>query len=382
MFLELGSAFAGAPVYRIPLRETKRSLQLLRQGRMALDVGYETPAMFYSFPINRVVELPNVSTQASQIIERVSKNEFYYISEKIDETTDQVTQTLLGYSLATHVPRAISSIELYQGNKYGQPPYLMLLSPDESKIYLWSSSADKLEVIDLDKSEKSTVLKVPALENADLSDFRFVHFEGKDAIALVTGAFYQQSVIAIVDVEAKTLLLSRAGADFGRRDARPETEPFNINAVIDSRGDKAVFCDHDACVLAELASKKILKEFPLAGGNNSRPAFAEDGNLLFVCDSISNKFAVWNSEDGTPISSTTAEICAIEEQTRVENGFIVRNHDQILAVSSEGRIAAKVSVNGLNAFDDMTVVGDTEGVVTVISVDWQGRVQRHQLGFR
>jgi hypothetical protein len=370
-------------IYQMPLRDNHSKFKLLRDGRMGLDLGYRIPTYFYGFAVNNLKVISDVYEEDMSVYESKTKNEFYYFSQKRDEATNQYVQTIEGYSSATYTPNKIFSFTLYDGQIYGGAYYTGALSADESQLYFMDIYSNTLESFDLATQTRQTFMVINELKETMVSSIRTIEFEGQKALLLTTVAGYQQGKAVIVDVASKKVVFHLTGYDLGLRDADPQSEPFNRNAVIDPKGENGVFCDHDGCLLVDLSNKSTVKKFVLENGNNSQSSFSADGKYVFACDSVKSQISVMDSKTGNSLSTAPAEYCASDKSTMVNSSYLILNHDQIFSIDAQGQFVDMVRADDtLNAFDDVNFVGVEDEKAVVFSVDWNGQVQKHLLNLR
>lgn len=374
------AALSASDIYRIPNREEQRQYQFLRNGKMGVDIGFRAPLLLYGFAVNRMTSLKDSSTEVQGVFERTLKNEFYYFSQQLDEEKNYIVQKLEGYSIETYFPRQIYSETLYSGPMYGDASYYATFSEDQNILYTWKQYGSSIEALNLETKKREKLLELPDFQNKVISRFQRITFAGKEALAVVTDTGYAQGEVWIVEPKSKSVVLKISGYDLGRRDAKPGSEPYNIVPNIDSQGQRGVFCDHDACVVVELKTKKILFSYPLPGGNNSSAQFSADGRFLYSCDSVDQKFSVKNVKNGKLISSKQTEICSEGKTELLNDVHFLHNFSQVLSISKEGKILDSFETGDpVNAYDDVVFLSDLNDFGSVITVDWQGAVQKQQL---
>ncbi len=373
-------AFSITDIFRIPVREEKRQYQLLRDGKMGVDIGFRSPLLLYGFAVNRMASLNDASTEVQGVFERKSKKELYYFSQQLDEKNNQIVQKLEGYSLETYLPRKIFSETLYSGPMYGDSGYFATFSKDEKFFYTWKQYGSSIVAWNLETKTRETLLDLIDFSGKRIAKLQNISFQGSEALAVITDTGYEQGEVWIVDIKTKSLLAKFTGYDFQRRNAIPGSEPYNIVPSIDRNGKKGAFCDHDACVVTDLVTKKILYSFSLKDGNNSTAQFSPDGTLLFACDSADQTFTIKNASNGKVVSSTPSEICTEGETAQIRGINFVHNFSQVLGISKEGKVLDVISTNDpINAYDDVEFLSSTLESGAVLTVDWEGRVQKHQM---
>lgn len=373
-------ALSATDIFRIPVREEKRQYQLLRDGKMGVDIGFRSPLLLYGFAVNRMASLSDASTEVQGVFERKSEKEFYYFSQQLDEKNNLIVQTLEGYSLETFLPRKIFSETLYSGPMYGDSSYFATFSKDEKFLYTWKQYDSSIEAWNLETKTRENFLKLVGFSGKRIAKLQNISFQGSEALAIITDTAYEQGEVWVVDVKTKSLIAKFTGYDFQRRDAIPGSEPYNIVPSIDRTGKKGIFCDHDACVVVDLVTRKALHSFSLKDGNNSSAQFSPDGTLLFACDSVEQTLSIKKASNGKVVSSTPTEICTEGETTQIGETNFVHNFSQVFSISKEGKVLDVISTNDpINAYDDVEFLSSSLERGVVFTVDWQGSVKKHRM---